>query len=91
MMSRDVSRVVIVDRDAHPVGVLSLTDIIMAEDVRHAVRTVRGVLEREAGGPHAPVERIRLTASDPQDPPPEAPEPPARSAALRHRRDEPCA
>lgn len=65
MMSSDVSRLVVVDEDAHPIGVLSLTDLIMGERGGRAIRTARGVLEREAAGPHVPIESIELTPSDP--------------------------
>ena len=68
MMSLDISRVVIVDEDAHPVGVVSLTDIIMGRRARRALRTARGVLEREAAGPQPPIESIVLTPSDPIPP-----------------------
>ena len=65
MTSLDVSRVVIVDEDTRPIGVLSLTDLIMNERGPRALRTARGVLEREAAGPQPPSEDIVLTASNP--------------------------
>jgi signal-transduction protein with cAMP-binding, CBS, and nucleotidyltransferase domain len=65
MIRRGVSRVVVVDEDGHPVGVISLTDILSKDRKGRALRTARRVLAREAEGPHTPIESITLTASDP--------------------------
>jgi signal-transduction protein with cAMP-binding, CBS, and nucleotidyltransferase domain len=67
MIDTQKSRIVIVDEIGRPVGVLSLTDILNRDRGSHALRTARGVLAREAGGPHQPVETIRLTPSTPED------------------------
>jgi CBS domain-containing protein len=70
MMALGISRLVIVDQDEHPIGIVSLTDIIMTESDRRAARVARRVLEREAGGPHAPMADIALAPSDPAVPGP---------------------
>jgi len=74
----DISRIVVVDKDDHPVGVISLTDLIMDERNGRALRTARGVKERDASGPHQSVENITLTPSDPNDPVQETHYPDAR-------------
>jgi CBS domain-containing protein len=61
MIERGVSRLVVVDDDGVVVGILSLTDLLRREPKRRALAVARGVLAREAQGPHFPVERIRLT------------------------------
>lgn len=61
------SRILVTDSGGRIVGVLSLTDILRGDGARRAVRTANAVLSREADGPHAPLESIRLTASTPED------------------------
>jgi CBS domain-containing protein len=65
MQNFQISRVVVVDALARPVGVLSLTDILMGERDRRALSTARGVLEREAYSPQPSAEGLRLTPSEP--------------------------
>jgi CBS domain-containing protein len=67
MVTEAKSRLVIVDEIGRPTGVLSLTDILFHDRVRRAIRTARGVLAREAAGPHEPIENIKLTPSTPEE------------------------
>jgi CBS domain-containing protein len=67
MIASEKSRLVIVDEIGRPVGVLSLTDILYRDWGRRAIRTARGILAREAEGPHPPLESIKLTPSTPED------------------------
>ena len=67
MVAAEKSRLVIVDEIGQPVGVLSLTDILRRDYAVRAVRTARGVLAREAEGPHEPIESIKLTPSTPEE------------------------
>jgi CBS domain-containing protein len=67
MRSFHKSRLVVVDRDGQPVGVLSLTDILHGDRGWRALKTARGILAREAEVPHPPVEEIKLTPSTPED------------------------
>lgn len=53
MREFQISRIVVVDRAFRPVGILSLTDIMMGERDRRALDTARAVLSREA---HMPIE-----------------------------------
>jgi CBS domain-containing protein len=61
MSGRCVSRLVVIDDDGHPVGVVSLTDVLAKDHRRRALRTALRVLSREAQGPHTSVEDIHLT------------------------------
>jgi CBS domain-containing protein len=61
MVRSEVGRLVVVDDEGMTVGILSLTDLLQHEGKRRAVEVARGVLAREASGPHFPVERIHLT------------------------------
>jgi CBS domain-containing protein len=67
MIAAEKSRLVIVDEVGQAVGVLSLTDILFHDRSGRALKTARGVLAREAEGPHQPVESIRLTPTTPED------------------------
>jgi len=78
MANLDIARVVVVDNEYRPVGVITLTDLIMHERGGRALRTVKSVLERDASGPHQPVENIILTPSDPNAPAWETHHPDAR-------------
>jgi CBS domain-containing protein len=73
MVARGVSRLVVVDEDGHPLGILSLTDILRKGPGGRALETARGVLAREAQGPHRPIEGIELTAAGPSSAEPENP------------------
>lgn len=73
MIQGGVSRMVVVDQGDYPVGIISLTDILLKDRAGRALDTARQVLGREAAGPHLPVEGIELT---PQPFPSEAPAPP---------------
>jgi CBS domain-containing protein len=70
------SRLVVVDQHGHPMGVLSLTDILHGDRAWRALKTARGVLRHEAEVPHPPLESIKLTPSTPED----------EEAAIRHQR-----
>jgi CBS domain-containing protein len=61
MTESGISRVVVVDEDGRPVGVVSLTDLLERAGRGRAVQTARQVLSREASGPHVPIESIHLT------------------------------
>jgi hypothetical protein len=52
------------------VGVLSLSDVLTKRRATRALKTARKVLARENSGPHTPLDRIHLTPSDPNAPPP---------------------
>jgi CBS domain-containing protein len=67
MIASETSRLVIVDGIGRAVGVLSLTDILLHDWGRRAVKTARGILAREANGPHQPIEAIKLTPSTPEE------------------------
>jgi CBS domain-containing protein len=67
MIAAEKSRLVIVDELERAVGVLSLTDVFFHDRAGRAIRTARGILAREAEGPHQPVESIRLTPSTPEE------------------------
>jgi len=67
MVQEEKARLVIVDEIGRAAGVLSLTDILFHDRTGRAVKTARGVLAREAEGPHQPVESIRLTPSTPEE------------------------
>jgi|GEM_PF-773901 len=61
------SRLVVLEENGDPAGVVSLHDIFRYESHRRAVRTARAVLAREARGRSTPPERINLTPSTPDD------------------------
>lgn len=61
------SRIVVVNTNGRTVGVISLTDILTHDRKGRAIRTARSVLAREAGGPHTPLDQIKLTPSTPED------------------------
>ena len=61
------SRLVVLEENGDPVGVVTLNDIFRYESHRRAVRTARAVLAREARGQSTPPERINLTPSTPDD------------------------
>jgi CBS domain-containing protein len=61
MIDEGVARLVVVDDGGAPVGVVSLTDVLNGRPKGRAVEVARGVLAREAAGPHFPVQEIRLT------------------------------
>jgi signal-transduction protein with cAMP-binding, CBS, and nucleotidyltransferase domain len=67
MIEFEKSRIVVVNAAGRPVGVISLTDILARDRKGRAIKTARAVLAREAGGPHAPIESIKLTPSTPED------------------------
>ncbi len=67
MIEAEKSRLVIVDEIGRVGGVLSLTDILFHDRTGRAVKTARGILSREAEGPHQPVENIKLTPSTPEE------------------------
>jgi signal-transduction protein with cAMP-binding, CBS, and nucleotidyltransferase domain len=67
MQERKKCRLVVLDRAGTPVGVLSLTEILGRDRPGRAAQTARGVLSRDAGGPHQPIEEIGLTPSSRED------------------------
>jgi CBS domain-containing protein len=67
MVAAEKSRLVIVDELGRAAGVLSLTDVFFHDRAGRAIRTARGILAREAEGPHQPIESIRLTPTTPED------------------------
>jgi CBS domain-containing protein len=67
MVAAEKSRLVIVDELGRAVGVLSLTDVFFHDRAGRAIKTARGILAREAEGPHQPIESIRLTPSTPDE------------------------
>jgi hypothetical protein len=67
MQDTQKARLVVVNRAGTPVGVLSLTDIVVRDRAGRAAQTARAILSREAGGPHAPIETISLTPSSEED------------------------
>ena len=67
MRSEQKSRLVVVNAAGQAVGILSLTDVLLGDSPGRAIKTARGVLSREAEGPHTPLDQIKLTPSTPQD------------------------
>lgn len=67
MRDEQKSRLVVVNTAGKVVGILSLTNILLGDRPGRAIETARGVLAREAEGPHTPVEQIRLTPSTAED------------------------
>lgn len=61
MIHRGVSRIMVVDAQGFPLGIISLTDILLKDRAGRALHTAREVLSREATGPHTPLEDIVLT------------------------------
>lgn len=61
------ARLVVLNEQKNPIGVISLTDILLHDRGGRALKTARAVVSREGGGPHQPVESIRLTPSTPED------------------------
>jgi signal-transduction protein with cAMP-binding, CBS, and nucleotidyltransferase domain len=80
MQERGKCRLVVLDAGrSAPIGVLSLSDILMKERPRRAARTARAVLSREAAGPHRPnpIDQITLTPSTTEDEERAAQQPPS--------------
>jgi predicted transcriptional regulator len=67
MREEQKARLVVVNADGKAVGVLSLTDILLHDHPLRAAKTARGILAREAEGPHTPIDQIKLTPSTPDD------------------------
>lgn len=67
MRAEQKSRLVVLNAAGNTVGILSLTDILLGDSPRRAIKTARGVLAREAEGPHTPLDQIKLTPSTPED------------------------
>ena len=67
MREEQKSRLVVVNGAGQAVGILSLTDVLIGDRPGRAVKTARGVLAREAEGPHTPIEQIKLTPSTVKD------------------------
>jgi len=67
MRESQKSRVVVLDEINRAVGVVSLTDVLAHDRPGRAVKTARAVLARESGGPHTPLDQIKLTPSTPED------------------------
>lgn len=69
MTSNQLTRLPVLGPSNRVVGVISLADIVIRRGAGEALRTARGVLARDSAGPHAPIENIQLTPSDPGQPP----------------------
>ena len=67
MTAEQKSRLVVVNERGQVVGVISLTNILLGDRAGRAIKTARGILAREAEGPHTPIEQIKLTPSTPED------------------------
>jgi CBS domain-containing protein len=67
MRDSQKSRLLVLNRYGHPIGMLSLTDILHGDRGWRALKTARGVLRHEAEVPHRPVESITLTPSTAED------------------------
>jgi CBS domain-containing protein len=67
MQKHEKARLVVLNEAGTPSGVLSLTDILMLDRAGRAIQTARGVLSRESGGAHQPIEDIHLVASTSED------------------------
>lgn len=67
MRDEQKSRLVVVNAAGHPVGILSLTNILVGDRAGRAIKTARGVLAREVEGPHTPIDQIKITPSTPED------------------------
>jgi CBS domain-containing protein len=67
MRTHQVSRLVVVDEDGHPVGVISLSDVVAGMRGGRAMRTARAIFRRQSGGPQPPIDRIELTPSQPDE------------------------
>ena len=61
------SRLVVLDREGYPVGILGLTEILHRDLMWRAVNTARCVHTLESEIPHPPPESITLTPSTPED------------------------
>jgi CBS domain-containing protein len=51
MREQHKSRIMVVAHDGRLVGVISLSDVVQAEDDAHAAAVVRGIADRAAGAP----------------------------------------
>jgi CBS domain-containing protein len=67
MRESQKARLVVVDYEGHPVGILGLTEILHRDLMWRALNTARAVHTLEAEIPHAPLESITLTPSTPED------------------------
>jgi signal-transduction protein with cAMP-binding, CBS, and nucleotidyltransferase domain len=67
MQKTGKERLVVLNEGGTPSGVLTLTDILMRDRVGRALQTARGILSRESGGAHQPIEDIHLVASTAED------------------------
>jgi CBS domain-containing protein len=68
MADHQISRLPVIGPDNQVVGVISLADIVTRQRGSEALRTARGVLARDSGGPHQPIADIHLTPSVPASP-----------------------
>jgi CBS domain-containing protein len=67
MTASQKSRLVVLDGEGHPVGILSLTEILHRDLMWRAINIARRVHTLEAEIPHPPLESITLTPSTPED------------------------
>jgi CBS domain-containing protein len=65
MADQQLTRLPVLGPGNQLVGVISLADIVTRRRGYEALRTARGVLARDSGGPHLPVQDIHLTPSEP--------------------------
>jgi CBS domain-containing protein len=65
MADHQISRLPVIGPANQVVGVISLADVVTRRNAPEALRTARGVLARDSGGPHQPIADIHLTPSVP--------------------------
>lgn len=63
MQESERSRLVVVDGQGAPIGILSLADILRGDRDGRALKTARAVLAHDEKGREPPAERIKLTPS----------------------------
>jgi CBS-domain-containing membrane protein len=67
MRDHEKGRLVVLDIHRKPIGVISLTDILLHDRGGRALKTARAVLGREGERPHQPINSIHLTPSTVED------------------------
>jgi CBS domain-containing protein len=65
MIRGGIARMMVVDEGNFPLGIISLTDLLLKDRSGRALETARQVLSREASGPHSPINDIQLTPAAP--------------------------
>jgi CBS domain-containing protein len=80
MVKQQITRVVVVNREGQPIGVISLSDILRTDRQGRAMRTAQGVLARQTG-PGIDPETVTLTPEPAAAPPSASGAPPSRAEA----------